>query len=206
MPKKTFSSLNEEKKNKLLKCAKEEFGKMLYEDVSINKIIQNAEISRGSFYMYFEDKKDLYLYLVDNYKNYLINTYLEILKANDGDFIKSWMILYNKLIKNIPKLEDLAFIKNIYLNMKLSSEKIGPIKPSEEQRSKFEKELLKYIDKNKYKYSSDEDLICSFELLMIMTNTSLARIFLDFDQKKEIKKYERMVNILSYGVYKEEFK
>lgn len=206
MPKKTFSSLNGEKKNKLLKCAKEEFGKMLYEDVSINKIIQNAEISRGSFYMYFEDKKDLYLYLVENYKKYLVNTYLEILKEEDGDFINAWICLYNKLIENIPKLEDLAFIKNIYLNMKLSSEKIGPLKPSEEQRTKFEKELLKYIDRNKYKYNSDEDLISSFELLMIMTNTSLARIFLDFDQKKEIKKYERMVNILSYGVYKEEFK
>lgn len=206
MPKKTFSSLNEEKKNKLLKCAKEEFGKMLYEDVSINKIIQNAEISRGSFYMYFEDKKDLYLYLVENYKKYLIDSYLEILKEKDGDFIKSWIILYNKLIENIPKLEDLAFIKNIYLNMKLSSEKLGPLKPSKEQRSKFEKELLTYIDKNKYKYSSDEDLIYSFELLMIITNTSLARIFLDFDLNKEVKKYERMVNILSYGVYKEEFK
>ena len=184
MPKKTFSSLNEEKKNKLLKCAKEEFGKMLYEDVSINKIIQNAEISRGSFYMYFEDKKDLYLYLVENYKKYLVDAYLEILKEIDGDFIKAWICLYNKLIENIPKLENLAFIKNIYLNMKLSSEKIGPLKPSKEQRSKFEKELLTYINRSKYKYSSDEDLINTFELLMIMTNTSLARIFLDFDQKK----------------------
>lgn len=206
MPKKTFSSLNEEKKNKLLKCAKEEFGKMLYEDVSINKIIQNAEISRGSFYMYFEDKKDLYLYLVENYKKGLIDFYLEILKENDGDFIESWIILYKKLIKNIPNLKDLAFIKNIYLNMKLSSEKIGPLKTSKEQRSKFEKELLKYIDKTKYKYNTDEDLIYSFELLMIITNTSLAHIFLDFDLNEEVKKYERMVNILSYGVYKEEFK
>ena len=37
-----------------------------YEKVSINQIIHNADISRGSFYTYFVDKKDLLEYILSD--------------------------------------------------------------------------------------------------------------------------------------------
>lgn len=64
MPTTTFYNLNEEKKQKLIQSALREFSRVPFEDVSINQIIKDAGISRGSFYMYFEDKKDLCLYLL----------------------------------------------------------------------------------------------------------------------------------------------
>ena len=60
MPSKTFLNLPEEKRQKLLKAATDEFSNTSFFDASINKIINNANISRGSFYMYFEGKEELF--------------------------------------------------------------------------------------------------------------------------------------------------
>ena len=68
MPKKTFHNLPAEKKKKITDAACREFLRVPYEDVSINQIIKNAEIPRGSFYQYFADKDDLFDYIVNTYK------------------------------------------------------------------------------------------------------------------------------------------
>ena len=42
-----------------------EFANNDYQNASITKIVKQAKIAKGSFYQYFEDKKELYLYLVN---------------------------------------------------------------------------------------------------------------------------------------------
>jgi AcrR family transcriptional regulator len=64
MPKDTFFNLPEEKRTLISKVAVEEFAEYSFEQASINRIVANAGIAKGSFYQYFEDKKDLFLYLV----------------------------------------------------------------------------------------------------------------------------------------------
>ncbi|ETP70922.1 transcriptional regulator, partial [Lachnospiraceae bacterium JC7] len=58
-----FEKLSEDKKKRILLAAREEFARVPYEEASINQIIKNAGISRGSFYTYFEDKNDLLQYV-----------------------------------------------------------------------------------------------------------------------------------------------
>lgn len=67
MPKSKFWNLSEEKRTRMLDAALEEFAKGPYQDISINRIIQAMEISTGSFYLYFEDKKDLYFHLLSQH-------------------------------------------------------------------------------------------------------------------------------------------
>ncbi|HAS73919.1 MAG TPA: TetR/AcrR family transcriptional regulator [Clostridiales bacterium UBA8960] len=64
MPKDTFFNLPEEKRENILDAAMSEFEKTSYENVSINQIVAKSGISKGSFYQYFEDKKDLYKYIL----------------------------------------------------------------------------------------------------------------------------------------------
>ena len=59
MPKETFLKLPEEKKEKIILAAKKEFARVSLEKVSIKNIVEDAEIARGSFYQYFENKEDL---------------------------------------------------------------------------------------------------------------------------------------------------
>jgi TetR/AcrR family transcriptional regulator len=60
MPKETFNNLPIEKQNLIFDACVKEFSSFPYSQASINQIIKNANISRGSFYQYFEDKWDAY--------------------------------------------------------------------------------------------------------------------------------------------------
>lgn len=60
----TFLHLPEEKRNRIYQCALKEFAEHPYEKSSINRIIAEASISKGSFYQYFDNKGDLYSYCI----------------------------------------------------------------------------------------------------------------------------------------------
>ena len=65
MPKPTFLNLPEEKRQAFLKIALAEFADNDYNSASVSKIVERAGIAKGSLYQYFEDKQDLFLYLLE---------------------------------------------------------------------------------------------------------------------------------------------
>jgi AcrR family transcriptional regulator len=65
MPKQTFLNLPEEKRQVVVEAAIDEFASYGFEASSINRIVSNSGISKGSFYQYFEDKMDVFRYLMD---------------------------------------------------------------------------------------------------------------------------------------------
>jgi TetR/AcrR family transcriptional regulator len=65
MPKSTFFNLPDDKRDLILEVAIDEFAGKEYESASISQIVARAGIAKGSFYQYFEDKRDLYFYLVE---------------------------------------------------------------------------------------------------------------------------------------------
>jgi AcrR family transcriptional regulator len=64
MPKETFFNLPADKRSAICDVVIEEFAANSFEQASINRIVSRAGIAKGSFYQYFENKKDLYLYLL----------------------------------------------------------------------------------------------------------------------------------------------
>lgn len=64
MPKQTFFNLPEEKRSAIVDAAIDEFAEYGFESASINRIVANSGISKGSFYQYFEDKRDVFMYLL----------------------------------------------------------------------------------------------------------------------------------------------
>jgi TetR/AcrR family transcriptional regulator len=56
-----------EKMQRILDQGLLEFSNHSFEDGSLNKIIENANVSKGTFYHYFKDKMHLYLKLVSIY-------------------------------------------------------------------------------------------------------------------------------------------
>jgi AcrR family transcriptional regulator len=59
MPRPRYEDIDPQKKDRLLQAAMKEFGTHGYELASINRILEAAGFSKGSFYYYFEDKLDL---------------------------------------------------------------------------------------------------------------------------------------------------
>lgn len=68
MPKKTFFNLPSQKQNFIIETSLRKFASLNYTAASLSQIVKETGIAKGSMYQYFEDKKELYIYLV-NYAN-----------------------------------------------------------------------------------------------------------------------------------------
>ena len=64
MPKSTFFRLPEERRERLVSEAIVEFSDRSYTEASLSQIARRASIPKGSVYQYFEDKLDLYRWLL----------------------------------------------------------------------------------------------------------------------------------------------
>lgn len=82
MPNQTFFNLSSAQQEEIITISLEEFASHGFDSVSINKIISTLGVAKGSFYRYFNNKKDLYLYLID----YTMNKKLEFLKNYFNSF------------------------------------------------------------------------------------------------------------------------
>ena len=88
MPTKTFFNLNEDKQLAVYNAALRLFAETSFDKVSIQSIVDEAHIPRGSFYQYFTDKEDLFLYLCQEIdRKALLATY-----QDDMNFM--WNMLY----------------------------------------------------------------------------------------------------------------
>lgn len=86
MPTERFYHLSEKKKEMIREAAVQEFIRVSPEQASINQIVRNAEISRGSFYTYFEDKEDLMRYVFEDLIRQVREFCKNLLRDSGGDF------------------------------------------------------------------------------------------------------------------------
>lgn len=121
MPTKTFFNLPEEKRNRIINAALEEFSENFFSNASINKIVKKAKISKGSFYQYFKNKKDLYKYILDKMFKLKMEYLSKVIKdKNTDDFFE----LYEAMIEAGLKLTvDYPLYGEIGQNLMLEDEK-----------------------------------------------------------------------------------
>lgn len=98
MPSATFFNLPEEKRQRLIEAAWEEITSVSFDKVSINRIIQNAKISRGSFYQYFTDKADLLHFLLGQIREEIEQALKEREKRQDEDLFSAVLRGYDWVI------------------------------------------------------------------------------------------------------------
>ena len=89
MPKETFYHLSTEKREKVEKALEKELGRTTFEKASISKIVEEANIPRGSFYQYFEDKEDAIKYVMEKYIILEKETVKKILKETKGNIFEA---------------------------------------------------------------------------------------------------------------------
>lgn len=62
-PKNTFSNLPDEKRQRIITAAVREFAAYGYQQASLNRIVKELGIAKGSLYQYFKNKEGLFLYI-----------------------------------------------------------------------------------------------------------------------------------------------
>jgi len=63
LPKETFFNLKTEKQQRIVHAALHEIAENGYEKASVTRIVKDADIATGSFYQYFADLDDLFVYV-----------------------------------------------------------------------------------------------------------------------------------------------
>ena len=74
MPKTTFINLSPERQREIIDVAYKEFILNDYKSASLSNIIKQLSLAKGSFYRYFNSKKELYLFLLDEATKERFNT------------------------------------------------------------------------------------------------------------------------------------
>jgi len=130
MPSERFYNLKPVKRRTFLKMAYKEFALHSYEGASITRLVGDLKMAKGSIYQYFDDKEDLYNYLIEHAENQLIELFDKTcpLPQSDDDFYKwiekailiqvkfllaipSYALLFNKHQSDFLGKESEPFIK-----------------------------------------------------------------------------------------------
>lgn len=89
MPKNTFYNLPLEKREKIYEALREEFNSNPFNKASVKDIVENLNISRGSFYQYFEDLEESYFTILLKETTDIHSLFIEILKNENFDLCQS---------------------------------------------------------------------------------------------------------------------
>ena len=202
MPKLTFNNLSEEKKQRILDAAVEEFAYHSYNEVKLSRIIKESKIPRGSFYQYFEDKKDLYIYLFEIIKLKKIE-YMSALLPNPENtpFLELFRQLYVQGLEFAVDNPKYVMITMYLINSRGSiyDEIIG-------DGLKLAKQwYISYIEEDKKRHriaeDVDSDLLADL-VIEAVTNIAYDQIKegIDLDKSKMLKRVDGILKILRKGI------
>ena len=184
MPKETFYRLPDEKRETILADAEGEFLENSFEAASINRIIKEAAIPRGSFYQYFEDKKDIFLYIVSTHKNEAFGFVESFIKDSDGD-VFSFMRKAIDFMISAECSEKVEGMKRIFSQPWVFDMIVSDTMKGKQEEANTPKGIMfKYIDKNQLNVENDDELIA---LINIFASISLGLFFKIFIMGKNME-------------------
>jgi len=113
-----LDALPEEKRKNILSAALTEFAEHGYTNASTNRIVKAAGISKGLLFHYFENKRKLFLYVLDHTINQLMQKLSAYTTDLSGDFFEQ--IGQYALIKmriGIEEPEMYHILYDVYVNL-----------------------------------------------------------------------------------------
>ncbi|MEE0868777.1 MAG: TetR/AcrR family transcriptional regulator [Ruminococcus sp.] len=200
MIKKTFYNLPEEKRQRIINAVMQEFASSATEKVSINRIIKAANISRGSFYQYFDDKVDLVEVLVKTFADLSVEGGRKALQYSNGDIFYTYEKLFDIITDFGKDKKQKMILKNLMKNLRANDDLI-----SEYMLNRFEglapfREFSNQFNRDCLKYKSDEDVKCLSQILTQVLKNAIFDVFVvGMDSDKVKKDYLRKIEIIKSG-------
>jgi AcrR family transcriptional regulator len=201
MPKKEFFNLDISKQQIIVDAARKEFTSMLYEDASINMIVKEANISRGSFYCYFENKKDIYLYIMGGEIRRMVDTLVIADDKGKIDIFAASLKLYDQVMVFYNNDDNKELIKNIMCNMKMEFEKESLVLPITDILGG----LRRRVSLEKVSYSNDEELFAITGMIIhSIVEAVFQAVFKKMDCNIVRKELQFKLKVLEKGVRKDD--
>lgn len=203
LPKATFFNLANDKRQLLIEALEKEFSRVPLYDASISNIVKAANIPRGSFYQYFEDKEDAYFFLLNELVKNNKNKFFLCLSKSNGDLFDALIEMYSITIKELSTGENFNFLRNALLNMTHEIESsFNEIFTANESVDQF-RHIGFLINKNKLNVNSDKEL---YHLMKIVTTVTIRNLIEklahNIPEQEAVNNYLIEMEMLRNGLYK----
>lgn len=197
MPTERFYNLSQQKREKIKNAIIQELIRVPYESMSINRIIRSASISRGSFYTYFQDKRDSFTYVLYGIREDMWNICRDSLKRSEGNF---WMMMRDLLTGSIEYCERYGYstlLESTFSNPALIRICHESLQPSVE----IWNDIYNRINKGQFRQESKEELLVltriGLELLIMIQHEYYTRTL---TLEEAIYSLDVRMNMIRHGV------
>lgn len=203
MPRLTFFNLPEQKKQTLLDAAIEEFSRVPLSEASIANIVKAADIPRGSFYQYFENKEDLYFYLLNEELKEKRQKYINKLEKHRGDIFYAFTDLLQSFLIRMDDENTHQFYRNMFLNLNYQTEKtFTDIINNNELNHQFS-EFTNMINTEKLNVKNHEEIELIVRMLtLVMTENIIQKFAKDLSNDEVIEQFTKQIDLLKRGFVK----
>ncbi len=133
------STHREQRRTSLLQAAQFCFGKKGYHATQISDIIAKAKVARGTFYLYFESKREIFTALMEE----LLKKVTSQIQTLPRDAIEK---IPSQLLGNIERVTHLLFDEPLLTRL-LFNEAVGLDKEQDAQLRNFYNQILDYIQR-----------------------------------------------------------
>ena len=204
MPKLTFFNLPEMKRNKLIRAAEAEFSRVPLSQASISNIVKAAEIPRGSFYQYFENKEDAYYFLLEEQWNKRQDKFIASLNKYNGDIFEAFKELFQLMLEEKKTEDGYNFLKNALLNVTHEIEDVFTRIFDEKQIDTNRlKEITPLINKECLNITGEDEFYHIIQIITSVTFRNLVEKYSRNMSKEEaLENFIIEMNLLKKGLYK----
>lgn len=204
MPKETFFHLPAEKREAILFAIREELRRVSFDNISINRIIRDAGIPRGSFYQYFEDKDDLIAYVMDQI-NALIQKKLRLsLQESGGDIFHVFSASFRCMLEVREQPETADIFRNFLADFRPCANRTCTMLGSRIARTTLEG-IRRYVNIDQLNLREENDLQNMLEVLQAITQMAIANAFLHPEEADGIEAdYHRKLSLLKEGFLRQQ--
>ena len=200
MIKSTFYNLPDEKRDRIIKAIVHEFSSADSEKVSINRIIKAANISRGSFYQYFDDKVDLVEVLVKSIVNAALEEIFKAVSVSNGDIFYTYEKLLDVVSEFSKDKTQSAILKNLVKNIRANDNLISDYLINRFKGFDELKKLCSSYSREKFRFNSDEDMNALQQILNSILKNSVFKIFCQDENIESVKAdFMRKLEIVKRG-------
>lgn len=201
MPSSRFFKLPDEKRSKILRAVHSELAEFPVDELSINRIIHSAGISRGSFYQYFKDKDDLLEYVFSDFRQVMPREIKASIERNQGDMFEVGMDILKKIVAMGSREENRRIFVNVFSYVKVAQSSLERVIADEEA---LVDGFVRYIDRSRLKFTSDEEVRELMKLGLALFKDSVCRCFADIDNAPAIMEtFRKRIEIIKYGAWKQ---
>ena len=203
MIKKTFYNLPYEKRKSITDAVIKEFMERPNEKVSINRIIKTAEISRGSFYQYFDDKVDLIEIITKTMFEESSNKAKEILKLSCGDLFVMYIKMFDYFGDYSSQKQTMKIMRNIVDSFKANDDLVSEYLKNRFNMALTNNEIYTMVDRQNLKFQDNESVKCLIEILTQVLKNAIFDVFVAGSDREEVReRLIKKIDIIKQGAVK----